>query len=346
MKAVYIERHGGPDVLKYGEVNDPIIESNEVLVNVKACALNRLDLYTRAGRRGTKRNFESPHVLGSDVSGIIIEVGSSVVGIEVGMRVLVNPRITCMQCNQCVSNRSELCLNTSMVGSEIMGGYAERLAVPSTSVFPIPDSLGFAEAASLPTVFMPSWNILVRTAQLQPWETVLVPSASSGVGTAAVQVARNISKATVIATTSTKEKMDKALDIGAHHVVNYREEDLETRIKEITDGEGVNVVIDHVGTELWNSVNRSLSIGARYGICGVTSGYRAELQMGAMFTRYLTMFGVFMGRPEDLHHTIFHAGKGTIRGIIDSVYPLEEARKAHETMESLNFFGKLILTTN
>ena len=346
MKAVYIERHGGPDVLQYGEVDDPKIGSGEVLVEVKACALNRLDLYTRAGLRGTKINFKGPHVLGSDVSGVIIETGNSVVGLEVGMRVLVNPRITCMQCNQCLTDRSELCLNSSMVGSKLQGGYAVRLAVPSTSVFKIPDSLGFAEAASLPTVFMPSWNILVRTAKLKAWETVLVPSASSGVGTAAIQVARNISRATVIATTSTKEKMDKAIDIGAHYVVNYREEDLETRIKEITDGEGVNVVIDHVGTELWNSVNRSLSLGARYGICGVTSGYRAELQMGAMFTRYLTMFGVFMGRPEDLLQTIHHAGKGTIRGIIDSVYSLEEARKAHETMEKLNFFGKLILTTD
>lgn len=344
MKAVYMERHGGPEVLTYGEVQEPQVGPSDVRIRVRACALNRLDLYMRAGIRGTTINFDGPHVLGADVSGEIVGMGDSVIGLEIGMRVLVNPRGTCMQCSHCLAGTTEFCSRATMVGSKAFGGYAEYLIVPSTSVHQIPDTLDFVQAASLPTVFMPSWNILVRTAQLKSWETVLVPSASSGVGTAAIQVARNISGATVIASTSTEEKMKKALDIGANYVVNYRDENLGDRIKDLTNGKGVDVVIDHVGTDLWNAVNKSLALGARYGICGVTSGYRAELQMGAMFTRYLTMFGVFMGRPEDLRQIIHYAGIGSLQGIIHATYPLEDARKAHEDMEALNFFGKLVLT--
>ena len=344
MKAVYLEQHGGPEVLTYGEVEDQPMGASEVRIKVRACALNRLDLYTRAGLRGTTINFDGPHVLGADVSGEIVEVGSDVKNLSENMRVLVNPRVTCMQCRYCLSGKTEFCTRSSMVGSSKFGGYAEFIVVSASSVIPIPDVLDFVQAASLPTVFMPSWNILVRTAQLQPWEFALVPSASSGVGTAAIQVAKNICGSKVIATTSTDEKASKALDIGADYALNYREDNLAEKIKEITQGAGIDVVIDHVGTDLWNAVNRSLAVGARYGICGVTSGYRAELQMGAMFTRYLTMFGVFMGRPEDLRQIIFHAGEGNIRGIISNTYPLEDARKAHEDMEKLNFFGKLVLT--
>jgi NADPH:quinone reductase-like Zn-dependent oxidoreductase len=233
-----------------------------------------------------------------------------------------------------------------MIGSAIRGGYAEYVVVPATNAFPIPDALTHVQAASLPTVFMPSWNILIRRSQLKPWETALVPSASSGVGTAAIQVAKNIAKSTVIATTSTAGKAEKAAALGSDHVINYKLEDVSERLKEITQGRGVDVVIDHVGTDIWNAANRRLATGARYGICGVTSGYKAELQMGAMFTRHLTMFGVFMGRSEDLEQIIYHAGQGTIKGVVDSEYPLQDVRKAHEDMEGLDFFGKLVITVD
>ena len=187
---------------------------------------------------------------------------------------------------------------------------------------------------------------MIRRSNLKPWETALVPSASSGVGTAAIQVAKNVAKSTVITTTSTPEKANKASALGADHVINYKSEDVSARLKEITGGKGVDVVIDHVGTDIWNAANRRLAKGARYGICGVTSGYKAELQMGAMFTNHLTMFGVFMGRSEDLEQIIYHAGQGNIKGVVDSEYSLEDARKAHEDMEGLDFFGKLVLTVD
>ena len=337
--------HGGLEVLKYGDMPEPEIGANDVLVRVRAAALNRLDVYTRAGVRGTRRrDFSAPHILGGDSAGEIAEVGSAVRGRSVGERVVVNPRMTCSQCRACDAGRDEFCQNSGMLGSSRNGSYAEYVAVPSTSAVPLPDSLSFAEAASLPTVYLPSWTILIRKGELQSWETALILSASAGVGTAGVQVAKHVAGATVIATTSTDEKAARARELGADHVINYTSEDIAERVREITGGRGADVVLDHVGSEFWQAATRSLAVGGRYGICGVTTGYRAELQMGMMFTRYLTVFGVFMGRKEDMRQIVHAAGRGVIRGVVHQTFPLEDAAKAHEAMERRNFFGKLVLT--
>ena len=345
MKAVYMTEHGGIDVLQYGDMPEPEIGPNDVKVRVRAASLNRLDVYTRAGVRGTRRrNFDSPHILGGDAAGEIVEVGSEVRGREIGQRVVVNPRMTCHQCRWCASGEDEFCENSGMLGSSRRGSYAEYVGVPATSAAPIPDGLSFEEAATLPTVYLPSWTILVRKGALKSWETALVLSASAGVGTAGIQVAKNVIGATVITTTSTEEKAAQASELGADHVINYSDEDIAERVSEITGGRGVDVVLDHVGAEFWPAASRSLAMGGRYGICGVTTGYRAELQMGAMFTRYQTVFGVFMGRKEDMRQIVEMAGRGVIRGVIHQTFPLEDAGKAHDVMESRNFFGKLVLT--
>ena len=345
MKAVYITEHGGSEALQYGDLPEPEVGPNDVKVRVRASALNRLDVYTRAGVRGTRRrNFDAPHILGGDAAGEIVEIGSAVHGRTVGERVLVNPRMTCNQCRFCSSGEDEFCENSGMLGSSRSGSYAELVSVPSTSAVAIPDSLSYEEAASLPTVYLPSWTILVRKGALKPWETALVLSASAGVGTAGIQVAKHVVGATVITTTSTDEKAERAREIGADHVINYSTEDIAERVKEITGGRGVDVVLDHVGAEFWPAATRSLAVGGRYGICGVTTGYRAELQMGAMFTRYQTVFGVFMGRKEDMRQIVGMAGRGLIRGVVHQTFSLEDAAKAHEVMESRNFFGKLVLT--
>ena len=345
MKAVYITEHGGAEVLRYGDLPEPEIGANDVRVRVRAAALNRLDVYTRAGVRGTRRrDFDAPHVLGGDAAGEIVEIGAAVVGRDVGERVVVNPRMTCAQCRSCAAGEDEFCENSGMLGSSRSGSYAEQVAVPSTSAVPIPDSLSFEEAASLPTVYLPSWTILIRKGALKSWETALILSASAGVGTAGVQVAKHVAGATVIATTSTDEKARRARELGADHVINYSSEDIAERVKEITGGRGANVVLDHVGADFWPAATRSLAVGGRYGICGVTTGYRAELQMGMMFTRYQTVFGVFMGRREDMRQIVHAAGRGIIRGVVHQTFPLEDAAKAHEAMESRDFFGKLVLT--
>lgn len=345
MKAVYITEHGGPEVLQYGNLPDPHIGPNDVKVRVRAAALNRLDIYTRAGVRGTRRSFDgTPHIMGGDAAGDIIELGSEVSQRNMGDRVVVNPRITCGQCHPCLAGQEEFCSRPGMLGSSSNGSYAEFVSVPAASTVVLPADLSYEQAASLPTVFLPSWNILVRRADLKPWETTLILSASSGVGTAAIQVAKNVIGAKVISTTSTDEKVAKALQLGADEVINYTDEDIVERVKEITNGKGVDVVLDHVGADFWPAATRSLAMGGRYGICGVTSGYRAELQMGLMFTRYQTVFGVFMGRKEDMRQIVEMAGRGLIKGIIHQTFPLQDVAKAHEVMESLNFFGKLILT--
>lgn len=345
MKAVYITEHGGIETLRYGDLPEPEVGPNEVKVRVRASALNRLDVYTRAGVRGTRRrNFDRPHILGGDAAGEIVDMGGEVRGRRIGERVVVNPRMTCNQCRFCSSGEDEFCQNSGMLGSSKSGSYAEFVSVPSTSAVAIPESLSFEEAASLPTVYLPSWTILVRKGSLKSWETALILSASAGVGTAGIQVAKNVIGATVITTTSSDEKAERAKAIGADHVINYSTDDIAGRIKEITGGSGVDVVLDHVGADFWPAATRSLAIGGRYGICGVTTGYRAELQMGAMFTRYQTVFGVFMGRKEDMRQIVEMAGRGLIQGVIHQTFSLEDAAKAHEAMEGRNFFGKLVLT--
>ena len=344
MKAVYITEHGGVEVLTYGDLPEPDIGPNDVRIRVRACSLNRLDLFTRAGVRGTRIRFSGPHVLGGDAAGDVVEAGSEVTRAKAGDRVVVNPRFTCGQCRFCVAGEAELCVRTGMLGTTTNGSYAEYVAVPAVNAIVLPDSISYEQAASLPTVFMPSWSILVNQAALKPWETVLVLSASSGVGTAAIQVAKNIIGARVIATTSTEEKARKARELGADEVINYNQEDITERAKELTGGRGVDVVVDHVGAEFWPAANAALAPGGRYGICGVTTGYRAELQMGLMFLKKQTVFGTFMGRNEYLRQIVEMAGRGVIRGVIHETFPLEEAARAHETMEGRNFFGKLVLT--
>lgn len=343
MKAIYITEHGNLDVLTYGELPDPIPGDSDVLIRVRACALNRLDLITRAGVRGTKLALGNPHILGGDVSGDIVDVGAQVNCLKFGDRVVVNPKLPCYKCQCCVANKPEMCIKPGMIGSTVNGGYAEYVSVPATNVVVISSNISYEEAASLPTVFLPCWSILLKRADLKPWETVLILSASSGVGTAAIQVAKNVIGSRVIATTSSNIKKQKALDLGADHVINYTKDNISDAIGELTNNRGADVVVDHVGSEFWSEAMASLAPGGRYGICGVTTGYRAELQMGTLFVKQQTVLGVFMGSNQDLRYIVDMVGRGIIRGVIDKVFELSDAVKAHETMESRDFFGKLIL---
>tara|TARA_B100001750_G_scaffold247639_1_gene274118 strand:- start:1029 stop:2069 length:1041 start_codon:yes stop_codon:yes gene_type:complete len=344
MKAVYLTEHGGIETLQYGDMPEPSVGPNEAKIRVRACALNRLDIFIRMGIKGTRMAFDQPHILGGDVAGDVVETGSEVLNVKVGDRVVVNPRLTCNQCQYCIAGETELCTRPGRMGQTSQGGYAEYVVAPGVNAVVIPDSLPYEEAASLPTVFMPAWNMLIRRAKLQAWETVLILSASSGVGTAAIQVAKNIVGARVIATTSSDKKVQMAKALGADEVINYSKEDITERVKELTTRRGVEVVVDHVGEEFWPAAYASLAPGGRYGICGVTTGYRSELQMGLLFIRAQTVFGVFMGQQEDLRQIVEMAGRGIIHGVISDTYPLQDAARAHRAMEEQSFFGKLILT--
>ena len=342
MKAVYIEAHGGPEVLTFGERPDPDVGPTEVKIKVNASALNRLDLYTRAGERGLQREFPPPLILGGDCAGEVIEAGEQVGGLKAGDRVVVNPKITCQQCPACLAGNDHLCPRARFMGSATDGSYAEIAVMPAVNVHAIADGVTYERAAAVPTTFLPVWNILVRRGQLKSWETVLVLSASAGVGTAAIQVAKHVIGARVIATTSTPEKAAKAKELGADEVINYNEEDITERVRALTDG-GVDMVVDHVGADFFAKAFSSLKPGGRYGICGATTGLRTELHLGLLFSRQIEVFGAFMGTKEDMRQIVAVLNRGTIHPVVDRVFPLEEAAAAHRAMEETNFFGKLLL---
>ena len=343
MKAVYIEAHGGTEALVYGDRPEPSTGPAEVKIQVRASALNRLDLYTRAGGRGLRREFPPPLILGGDCSGDVVEVGQDVATLRAGDRVVVNPRISCNQCSACMAGRDDLCARSRFMGSASDGSYAELISVPAINAHKIANSVSYEEAAAIPTTFLPVWNMMVRRAQLKPWETVLVLSASAGVGTAAIQVAKNVVGARVIATTSTEGKAAKARDLGADEVINYKEEDITERVKELTGGTGVDVLVDHVGADFFASAFNSLRPGGRYTICGATTGLRTELHLGLLFTRQIEIYGTFMGSKGDMVQIVEMLNRGVIRPAIHQVFPLSQAAAAHETMEEANFFGKLLL---
>ena len=344
MQAVYIESHGGPEVLTYGERPDPQVGAGEVKLKVKATALNRLDLYTREGGRGLQREFPPPLILGGDCAGEIAEVGAGVNGLKEGDRVVVNPRLSCQQCPACLAGQDDLCRRSQFLGSAIDGSYAEYLSVPAANVHAISGQVTFEQAAALPTTYLPVWNMLVRRLQLKPWQTVLVLSASAGVGTAAIQTAKDVIGARVIATTSTPEKAAKAKELGADEVINYNEEDIRQRVRELTGGAGVDCVVDHVGGDFFAPAFASLRPGGRYGICGATTGLRTELHLGLLFSQQKEVYGVYMGTKEDMREISEMLNRGAIRPVVDRTFALPDAADAHRTMEATSFFGKLVLT--
>ena len=343
MKAVYIEAHGDVDVLQYGDRPDPTPESGDVVVSVQASALNRLDIFTRQGQRGLEREFPPPLILGGDTAGEVVTTGASVSTLKVGDRVIVNPRLACGVCQWCGSGRDDLCRRSRFLGTARDGSYAELVSVPEVNAYALDGSVAYEDAAAVPTTYLPVWNMAVRRAALQPWETALVFSASAGVGAAAIQVFKNVVGATVIATTSTPEKAEQARSLGADHVINYNEEDITQRVREITGGEGVDLLVDHVGADVWAHGFRSLRPGGRYCICGATSGLRTELHLGLLFSRQIEIYGGYMGSREDMRQIVASLNRGVIKPAIHQVFPLAEAADAHRAMEATNFFGKLLL---
>src|SRR3954447_4209944 len=244
MKAARIHEHGGPEVLKYEEIPEPKIKANQVLIRVRACALNHLDLFVRAGIPGMK--FPMPHVLGSDIAGEVVEVGALCERVKPGWRVLLSPGTSCRQCEQCLLGQDNLCRRFTMFGYGIDGGNTELLAVPEYTVIQIPDDLSFEEAAATPLVFLTAWHMLMARARLQPGEDVLVLAASSGVGMAAIQIAK-LFQCRVIATAGGEAKLARARELGADCVIDHYQQDISAEVKRVTGKRGVDVVVEHVG---------------------------------------------------------------------------------------------------
>ena len=340
MKAVIFSQHGGPEVLKYTEAPDPQIKANEVLVEVRACALNHLDVWVRAGLPGIK--IPLPHILGDDVAGVVREAGELVTWTKPGDEVMVQPGVSCGHCVECLAGRDNMCDEYDMIGYRRDGGYAELLSVPGVNVIPKPGNLSWPEAAALPLVTLTAWHMLVTQARVQPGEDVLIHAAGSGVGSLGIQIAR-LRGARVIATASSDEKLTKARELGADETVNYTRDDWPKEVKKLTNGRGVDVVFEHTGAATWPGSIVSLKKGGRLVTCGATSGYDARTDLRQVFYRHLTILGSMMGSKAELLSAMNFIGTGQIRAVVDRTLPLAEARKAHELMEDRAQFGKLVL---
>src|SRR6266446_7732990 len=238
MKAVIFSQHGRPEGLQDTDVPEPQIKANEVLIEVRACALNHLDVWVRGGLPGIK--IPLPHILGDDVAGVVREVGELVTWVKPGDEVMVQPGVSCGHCNQCLAGRDNMCDEYDMIGYRRDGGYAELLAVPGTNVIPKPKTLSWPEAAALPLVTLTAWHMLVSQARVQPGEDVLVHAAGSGVGSLGIQIAK-LRGARVIATASSDEKLTKARELGADETVNYTRADWPKEVKRLTDRRSVDV---------------------------------------------------------------------------------------------------------
>lgn len=340
MKAVIFKEHGAVDRLLYTEVPVPKIGPEEVLVRVRACALNHLDIWTRQGMPGVK--IPLPHILGCDVAGEIAEVGSKVKAKKIGARVLVAPGISCGQCKWCREGWDSLCPEYKLVGFQIDGGYAEYVKIPARNLIPVSNRYSWTEWAACPLVFLTAWHMLHTRAQLKKGETVLIHAAGSGVGSAAIQVAK-LMGARVLTTVGSPEKEKPAKKLGADAVIHYKKTDFADEVKKHTKGEGVDVVFEHTGAETFIKSLASLSKRGRLVTCGVTSGGQIQLDLRFLFVRQHSILGSYMGGRKELEHVIKLLERGQLTPVVDSIFPLSEAAKAQLRMLERKNFGKIVL---
>jgi NADPH:quinone reductase-like Zn-dependent oxidoreductase len=340
MKAIIFERHGGLEELKWVSVPDPKPSEGEVLIKVRACALNHLDIWERQGLPGV--SVPLPHISGSDIAGEVAQLGPGVKKIKTGSKVLVSPGISCERCDYCRKGYDSLCPEYRLVGLQIDGGYAEYVKVPVRALHPISDKYSFEEWAALPLVFLTAWHMLITRAKLARGETVLIHAAGSGIGSAAIQVAK-WRGAMVIATAGSEEKLKGARSLGADYAIHYKQRDFADEVRRITENRGADVVFEHIGPETWAKSMASLAKGGRLVTCGATSGPQVTMDLRFLFAKQLSVLGSYMGGRKELAEVLLLAEQGRLKPIVDSTYPLGEARKAQERMLERKQFGKIVL---
>jgi len=338
MKAVRIHEFGGPEVLHYEDAPDPVPRKDQVLVRVRACAMNHIDLWVRKGLP----NVKLPHILGSDISGEVVEAGEYITAFAPGQRVLLAPMTFCNHCAKCVAGLQNHCPGFTVLGNLVDGGYCELIAVPAVNVIPIPPNLDFNQAASIPLVFLTAWHMLVGCAGIRPGQAVLVLGANSGVGIAAIQIAK-LFRARVIATAGDERKMQLALELGADNVINHYQQEIAQETRKITHKEGVDIVIEHVGAATWEQSLKCLKPGGKLVTCGATTGPQVGIDLRFLFARQLSLLGSYMGTLAELHEVLKHIFQGTLKPVVDHIFHLKEARGAHEYMERSQMFGKIVL---
>ena len=340
MQAIIFQKHGTPENLEYAFVPRPVPGHGEVLVKVRAVALNHLDLWALMGMRNVA--IPLPHVPGCDISGEVIEKGPGVKGIPLGKPVIVAPGVSCGTCSYCKSGWDSLCPKYNILGLQRNGGYAQFAAVPARNIIPVSKKISFEAWAAVPLVYLTAWHMLVTRANLKKGETVLIHAAGSGVGSAGIQIAKYLG-AKVITTVGSDKKAQIAKKLGVEHVINYRKTDFPAEIMKITKARGVEVVLEHIGPETFQASLACLAKKGRLVTCGVTSGPTTQLDIRFVFARQLSIIGCYMGGLPELKSVIRLIEKGQLKPVLDEVFPLREARKALERMESRANFGKIIL---
>ena len=340
MKAVVFHEHGGIDKLHYEDRPNPTINDKEVLVRVKACALNRLDLWGRKGLPGIQ--IPLPHISGSDICGEVEDTGRLVTKVRPGDAVIVSPGLSCGTCEYCLSGRDSMCRSYKIIGYLVDGGYAELVSVPEVNLIPKPEWLKPEEAAAIPLVFMTAWHMLVTRAAISPGEDALILGAGSGVGSAAIQIAK-LCGARVIATAGSEDKLRLAKELGADELINHTQQDIAEETRRITNKRGVDVVFEHIGSATWEKSIKALAVGGRLVTCGATTGYAAQTDIRYVYSRQLSILGSYMASKAELLRVIDLVRRRRLKPVLDKVYPLADAAKAQERMEKREHFGKIVL---
>lgn len=341
MRAIVFHQHGDLDVLKLEELPDPTPAHGEVVVALEAAALNRLDLFIRQGLPGVPL----PHVLGCEGAGHVAAVGAGVTHLKEGDRVVVTPGTSCGVCAACARGEDSLCRGYTMIGYRRNGCYAEKVAAPAISVYPAPAPLSAVEWASVPLVFLTAWHMLITRARLKPGEDVLVQSAGSGVGIAAIQIARHAG-ARVIATAGSDEKLARARDLGAHEVINYTTTpDFAPEVRRLTGKKGVEVVVEHTGAATWPGSINSLTWGGRLVTCGATTGPKVDFDIRTLFGRQIELIGSYMGARHEMMRVLELVASGVLKPVVDRTFPLAEAEAAQGYLAGRGQFGKVCLTS-
>lgn len=339
MKAAIFSEYGGPEVLRVEEVETPAPGPGEVLVRVRAASLNHLDVWVR---RGLPIETTMPHIGGSDVAGVVEEVGPEVEGVEVDARVVVNPSLWCGRCEWCKRGEEPLCVRYRILGEHTQGGFAEYVVVPAANLYPIPDDVPFEEAAAAPLVFLTAWRGLISRGRLRAGEDVLVTGASGGVSTAAIQIAK-LAGARVFAVTTT-ENVERVRELGADVVYDRTEVDFSRAVWQDTNKRGVDLILDSVGEATWTQNVRALARGGRLVVYGATTGPRSETDLRQLFWKQIEIIGTTMANQREFEEVMKLVFRGELRPVVDVVWPLERIRDAHERLERGEQFGKVVLT--
>jgi len=340
MKAIIFYEHGDIDKLKYEDVDTPSISPNEVLVRVKACGLNHLDLLIRSGNLGLE--IPLPHITGSEIAGEVARVGSDVKNIKEGDRVVVDPWFRCGECINCFSGRDHLCSSSDIIGLFSNGGFAEYVRVSSRNIIPLPEGLDYNDGAAITLATLTAWHMLIKRAKVRLGETVLVLGAGSGVGSAAIQIAK-LCGANVIAAAGSEEKLEKAKELGAAETINYKEKDYLKEVMRLTSNRGVDLVFEHIGSDTWEGSMGCLKRRGRIVTCGAHSGATVNLNLFHLFLNENTVLGSYGGTRSELLSILEMVKRGALRPVIYKTFPLKETKKAQKIMEERKQFGKIII---